>query len=116
MDKIPGGGLPRASMILLAGNLGAGKTIFSTQFLHHGATNGEKGVYVSFAETRDDYFRNMLQLGMDMEGLEKKGLLKFMDFVAMEETGMSEATSMMMDTIDKFGAKRLVVDPMTAVL
>ncbi len=117
LDAVLGGGLPRASLILLSGNAGSGKTILSTQFMHTGATkHGEKGVYVSFAENRADYFRNMLGLGMDMQRLEEKGLFKFMDFVAMDETGMRMAVQMMIEEIDKLGAKRLVVDPISAIL
>src|SRR4030043_211599 len=70
LDEILGGGFPARSLILLTGNAGSGKTILSTQFLYNGAVKcGEKGVYVSFAENRDDYHRNMLSLGMDMRSL-----------------------------------------------
>jgi circadian clock protein KaiC len=115
--RFSGGGLPRGSLILLSGNAGSGKTILSTQFLHNGATkHGERGVYVSFAENRADYFRNMLGLGMDMQRLEEKGLFKFMDFATMDETGMRKAVGMMMVEVDKLNAKRLVVDPVSAIL
>ncbi len=117
LDAVLGGGLPRGGLILLSGNAGSGKTILSTQFLHTGATkHGERGVYVSFAENRADFFRNMLGLGMDMQRLEEKGLFKFMDFATMDETGMRKAVQMMIEEIDKLGAKRLVVDPVSAIL
>src|SRR3989442_15136848 len=46
-DQIVGGGLIRDRVYLLAGPAGAGKTIFSTQFLYNGITKfGENGVYV----------------------------------------------------------------------
>ena len=75
LDDVLGGGFPARSLVLLTGNAGSGKTILSTQFLYNGALKyGEKGVYVSFAENREDYYRNMLSLGMDMRSLERKGL------------------------------------------
>ena len=87
-DSQLGGGFLRGSLILLSGNAGTGKTILSTQFLHNGATkHGEKGIYVSFAENRADYCRNMLGLGMDMQSLEEKGLFKFLDFPTLAEVG-----------------------------
>ena len=117
LDAVLGGGLPRAGLTLVSGNAGSGKTILATQFLHNGATkHGERGVYVSFAENRDDYFRNMLGLGMDMQRLEEKGLFKFMDFVTMDETRMRKAVGIMVEEVGKLGAKRLVVDPISAIL
>jgi circadian clock protein KaiC len=117
LDSILGGGLPRGSMILLSGNPGAGKTILATQFLYSGAAkHGEKAVYVSFAEKREDYLRNMLTLGMDMKALEQKGLFTFLDFMVMDETGTKDAVQMVMEEIGKIGAKRVVVDSVSVVL
>ena len=104
-------------MILLSGNPGTGKTILATQFLYSGAAkHGEKAVYVSFAEKREDYLRNMLTLGMDMKALEQKGLFSFLDFMTMDETGMKDAVQMMMEEIGKIGAKRVVVDSISVIL
>jgi circadian clock protein KaiC len=104
-------------MILLSGNPGAGKTILATQFLYSGAAkHGEKVVYVSFAETREDYLRNMLTLGMDMKALEQKGLFSFLDFMTMDETGTKDAVQMVMEEIGKIGAKRVVVDSISVIL
>jgi circadian clock protein KaiC len=104
-------------MILLSGNPGTGKTILATQFLYNGAAkHDEKVVYVSFAETREDYFSNMLTLGMDMKALEQKGLFTFLDFMTMDETGTKDAVQMMMEEISKTGAKRVVVDSISVIL
>ena len=118
LDEILGGGFPARSLILLSGNAGSGKTILSTQFLYNGAVkNGEKGVYVSFAENKDDYYRNMLSLGMDMRSLERKGLFKFMDMVTMHgEDALKIITEKIVKTTSELKAKRLVIDPMSALL
>jgi circadian clock protein KaiC len=117
LDTILGGGFPSRSLILLSGNPGCGKTIMATRFLYNGAfEQDEKGVYVSFAENREDYYKNMAQLGMNMKDLEEKGLFQFLDFPTMGKTGMTAATSEMMRVVKEFGAKRIVVDPLTAIL
>ncbi len=118
LDEILHGGLPARSLILLSGNAGSGKTILSTQFLYNGAVKyGEKGVYVSFAENRDEYYRNMLSLGMDLRSLERKGLFKFMDMVTMRgEDALKIITEKIVKTTSELKAKRLVVDPMSALL
>jgi circadian clock protein KaiC len=118
LDEILGGGFPVGSLILLSGNAGSGKTILSTQFLYNGAVKfGEKGVYVSFAENRDDYYRNMLSLGMDMKSLERKGLFKFMDMVTMQgKDALKIITETIVKTTSELKAKRLAIDPMSALL
>ena len=118
LDEVLGGGFPARSLILLTGNAGSGKTILSTQFLYNGAVKcGEKGVYVSFAENRDDYHRNMLSLGMDMRSLERKGLFKFMDMVTMQgEDALKIITEKIMKTTNELNAKRLVIDSLSALL
>jgi len=45
LDGLLDGGFLRNSMILLAGNPGAGKTILSSNFIYQGALNDEPGVY-----------------------------------------------------------------------
>jgi circadian clock protein KaiC len=104
-------------MILLSGNPGAGKTILATQFLYNGAAkHDEKAVYVSFAEKREDYYRNMLTLGMDMKALEQKGLFSFLNFMVMTETGMRTTIQTILEKIGKIGAKRVVVDSISVIL
>lgn len=51
-----------------------------------------------------------------MQRLEEKGLFKFLDFPTMEEAGMRDASAMMMKEVGKLGAKRLVVDSVSAFL
>jgi len=89
LDPIIGGGFPKGSLILVAGNPGTGKTIFSAQFLYYGATEfGEKGIYVSFAESRNTFFSHMLDFGFDFEKLEREGKFKFLDMVTVKEEGV----------------------------
>lgn len=55
VDDIFGGGLPRGRPILVAGDTGAGKTIFCLQTLVNGAVQfGEAGLYLSFEEREAD--------------------------------------------------------------
>src|SRR4030042_1893999 len=118
LDESLGGGFPDRSLILVTGNAGSGKTMPSTQFLYNGAVKcGEKGVYVSFAENREDYYRNMLSLGMDMRSLERKGLFKFMDMVTMQgEDALKIITEKILKTTNELNAKRLVIDSLSALL
>src|SRR4030095_8927605 len=45
LDRILGGGLPERSVTVIAGEPGAGKTVFTLQILFHWARQGYKSVY-----------------------------------------------------------------------
>ena len=116
LDQIIGGGFPRGSLILLAGNPGTGKTVFSAQFIHRGASEyGENGVYVSFAESRDVFYNHMHGFGFDFEKLEEGGRFKFLDMVTVREEGVSTMLEMVLGEVSNLKAKRLVVDSFSAL-
>lgn len=116
LDNMLEGGLPEHSLILLSGNPGTGKTILSTQFLYNGALKGERGVYISFAENKEDYTNNMARFGMSMAKLEDEGNFKFIDFAVMGEPVMSKVLEIIISNVISFKAKRLVIDSISTIL
>jgi circadian clock protein KaiC len=62
LDKILGGGLPKPSLILIAGSVGVGKTTLALQSLSAAAANGEKALYIPITsqspEKLMDYLHN----------------------------------------------------------
>jgi circadian clock protein KaiC len=116
LDELIGGGFPRSGLIVLAGNPGTGKTIFSAQFLYRGAVeHGERGVYVSFAEDKEQFYRNMKGFGFDFERLEKEGLFSFLDMLTVREAGISPVLELMIGKVAELGVKRLVIDSFSAM-
>jgi len=104
-------GFPDGSLILVAGEPGAGKTIFSATFLYNGAKKfGEKGAYVSLAETKSEFYESMRQLGMDFKELEKEGLFKFIDLVTVGGETVEKEIGLMIEEIAQFRPKRIVID------
>jgi circadian clock protein KaiC len=104
LDELIGGGFPRSGLIVLAGNPGTGKTIFSAQFLYRGAVeHGERGVYVSFAEDKNQFYRNMGALGLDLEKLEKEGLFSFLDMLTVREAGISPTLELIIGKVAELG-------------
>lgn len=54
LDDILHGGLAKGFLYLIEGNPGAGKTTLALQFLIEGAARGEKGLYISLAESESE--------------------------------------------------------------
>ncbi|MCG7348655.1 ATPase domain-containing protein [Sphingomonas sp. ACRSK] len=54
LDQILRGGLPTNRLYLLEGAPGSGKTTLSLQFLREGARRGERALYVTLSETKEE--------------------------------------------------------------
>ncbi len=118
LDPLIEGGFPRGSLVLLAGNPGTGKTIFSMQFLYKGAEDyGENGIYVSFAENEDTITHNISRLfGRDLRKKEEgNGKVKILDFTTVTEKGLSTILEMILEEVTRLKAKRLVIDSFSAM-
>jgi KaiC/GvpD/RAD55 family RecA-like ATPase len=117
LDALLDGGFPEGSVILLAGNPGVGKTVFSTSFLVEGARQGEVGVYLTFAEDRQTLVTNLSShLEVDLARLEEEGLLKILEGLTLDERGVNITLETLLETIQVSGARRLVIDSVTAML
>lgn len=80
LDTMLRDGVPEGRTTLITGGPGTGKTIFCSQFLHHG-TAEEKGrsVYISLDETKSHFLEEMLTFGWDFRKLEQDGMFTFID-------------------------------------
>jgi len=116
LDRVIGGGFLRNSLILVVGNPGVGKTVFSAQFLYRGVVDfGENGVYVSFAENRKTFYDDMKSFGFDFERLERKNKFRFLSMLTAKEEAVSSILKMILEEIDRINAKRLVIDSFSAL-
>src|SRR6476661_8252159 len=122
LDEITEGGLPQGRPTLVCGGPGCGKTLFALQFLVHGATHGESGVFVTFEETEEDLLKNAASLGYDVPGLidRKRLALEYVrvERSEIEETGEYdlEALFIRLDhALRSIGARRIVLDTIEAL-
>jgi len=84
LDELIGGGLPKSSSILLSGEAGTGKTIFSLQYIYSGAKDyGEPGIYVTFEEKPDELRREALQFGWDLKKYEDEKKIVILDAASL---------------------------------
>ena len=70
LDDILHGGLARGFLYLIEGNPGAGKTTIALQFLIAGAARGEKGLYLSLAESEEELRHVAASHGMNLDNVE----------------------------------------------
>jgi len=115
LDSLLDGGFLRNSMILLAGNPGAGKTILSSNFIYQGALNDEPGVYACFAETRKRLIQDMAKFGIDFEPMIRRRKVEVLDLSIGSETEVQSALNQIFEAITTLRARRLVVDSIAAM-
>jgi KaiC/GvpD/RAD55 family RecA-like ATPase len=115
LDPLIGGGFEKNSTNLLVGGSGAAKSIFSIQFLKGGMDHGEKALYITFEEKKDQFYENMASLGWDLADYEKRGLFTFLEYTPIKVKTMLEEGGGAIESIifDK-KVKRIVFDSITS--
>ncbi|HEU0014605.1 MAG TPA: circadian clock protein KaiC, partial [Longimicrobium sp.] len=114
LDRMSGGGFFRDSIILLSGATGAGKTLMVTQFLHGGATAGERCLLFAFEESRDQLYRNAAAWGIDFPALEAEGRLRVVNAYP-HAMAMEDHLVHMREIITEFRPDRVAVDSLSAL-
>lgn len=116
LDAVILGGFPKNSLILISGNPGVGKTIFSAQFIYRGIVDhDENGIYVNFVENRETFYNSMKSFGFDFDKLEKERKFKYIEMSTVKEESITYILSMIMEEVLKYKAKRLVIDSFSAM-
>src|SRR6188508_404999 len=69
LDAILGGGLPCNRLYLIQGDPGVGKTTLALQYLMEGRRVGEKGLYVTLGETREEIEAVAASHGWNLDGI-----------------------------------------------
>ena len=79
IDEILGGGVYKGVNVLLKGGTGTGKTTFALQFLVQGARLGERGMYLTFEESKKQILRYGGKFFPDLKGFVDAGLIQILD-------------------------------------
>jgi circadian clock protein KaiC len=91
LDPLIEQGLPKQSLILVAGAPGTGKTSLCCKFLERGAAAfDEKGLYVSLFESKETMVENLShQFGPELPELVRRGMIEILSFPTMKGKGIS---------------------------
>ncbi|MEX2706168.1 MAG: ATPase domain-containing protein [Candidatus Freyrarchaeum guaymaensis] len=126
-DELVQGGLIKGETYIVSGVSGAGKSIFSLEYLYRGASRfGEPGLYVTFEETMQSLLRNGKNFGWDLVGLMKEKKLMIADFTMMtvgehalslnpESFNLDGLYVTLETAVSELGIKRVVLDPVSVL-
>ena len=124
LDDILNGGLIPHRLYLVDGTPGAGKTTLALQFLREGARLGEKCLYITLSETKEELLAGADSHGWTLEGVE------IVELTAREhdldgeaevtmyhpsEVELSETTRRVLDAVERANPTRVVFDSLSEV-
>ncbi len=122
LDDILNGGLITNRLYLVQGDPGSGKTTLGTQFLIEGQRHGEKGLYVTLSETKEELYAGAASHGWSLEGIEVMELVAQEESLASEsqltmyspsEIELSETTKTLLDAVARINPARVVFDSLS---
>ena len=116
LDKLTDGGFEKNSAVLVQGGGGSGKSIFATQFLAEGILhNNETGIYISFEEVKERFYKHMLVFGWDLKKVEEQGRFIFLKYSPERIAKIvKERSKEIENSIKEVEAKRIVIDSLSA--
>jgi len=116
LDAMLGGrGFFRGSSILLTGTPGTGKTIVAANFAQAACRRGERALFFSFEESPNQIIRNLHSIGLRLEPLVKRDLLRFHS-ARPSLYGLEMHLATMFKEIARFRPHVVVVDPITSLM
>jgi circadian clock protein KaiC len=122
LDAILNGGLPGDCFYLVQGDPGSGKTTLALQFLFEGRRRGERALYITLSEAKEELERVASSHGWSLEGI------PLLEFSAIEsllqpesqttvfhasELELSKVSQLLRDEIRKHQPQRVVFDSLS---
>lgn len=122
LDEVLGGGLISQQIYLIDGVPGAGKTTFALQYLREGVRTGEKCLYVTLSETKQELEAGALSHGWSLDGIEIIELIareeelrgdEQLTMLPASEVELGETTRRVLEAIERSGPSRMVFDSLS---
>ncbi|HEX8217233.1 MAG TPA: ATPase domain-containing protein [Allosphingosinicella sp.] len=124
LDRILGGGFASNRIHLLEGAPGAGKTTLALQFLREGVRKGERCLYITLSESRNELLHVASTHGWTLEGIEIFELVppelsldpeREQSIVYASDLELGETVAMVMEEVERVSPARIVFDSLSEI-
>ncbi len=122
LDFILKGGLPKNRLHLIEGSPGTGKTTLGLQFLLEGVRNGEKCLYITLSESKEELLAVAASHGWSLDGIVIQDLTESGDSLTdnsrytvfhPSEVELDETTRLILDEVERVDPARIVFDSLS---
>jgi circadian clock protein KaiC len=122
LDHVLCGGLPPNRVYLIQGDPGVGKTTLALQFLLEGSRAGEKSLYITLSETKEEILEVANSHGWSLDGMVLFELSAMEQHLARSaqntlfhpsEIELNKTTQTLLDEIERVQPKRIVIDSLS---
>ena len=125
LDEILSGGFTRGALFLVEGTPGAGKTTLALRFLMEGAAEGERTLYITLSETREELLRGAASHGLTLdpsiEILELQSPERVVNadqhqsLLYSSDLELGETVKLIFDAVDRIQPERIVLDSLSEI-
>ena len=122
LDHVLGGGFTPNRVYLVEGDPGAGKTTLALCYLLEGARRGEKGMYVTLSETKEEINAVAASHGWSLDPVHIVELVASEESLTPEsqytmyhpsETELGETTRKVLEEVERVKPRRVVIDSLS---
>ena len=114
LDNLLGGGLDRGTSTLLIGPSGSGKSTLSTQYMCAALCRGEKGLLITFDETKRILLTRTRGIGIDLDTHVDSGLLELLQ-IDPARLSAGELAGLVREKVAS-GSRFVIIDSLTGYL
>jgi circadian clock protein KaiC len=122
LDAVLCGGLIPSRLYLVDGTPGAGKTTFALQYLLEGVRAGDRCLYVTLSETREELTSGAESHGWSLDGIEIFELIakaheldgeSDLTMLNPSEVELTETTRKVIEAVERFKPNRMIFDSLS---